>query len=137
MEQDLEQYAKSNNSEHKNNVFFENRIIGYDLDEKSDIVSIEERMTSFDCSAIKGSFQFISDALKEMTQNVPRQNSFDPNESWENLERLNPTTKRITDGRVHVTKSDKSILWKENEMLMERKKKNVFFDPHETDHLLV
>lgn len=138
MEKELREYAKSNDSKHKNNEVFDNRMIGYDTDDKSDIVSIEERMTSFDCKAIKGSLKFMSDALKEMTRGVQRQNPFDPNESWENLERANPTTKESSGGETHLAKSEKSILWKENEKL-ERKKKDAFysFDPSETDHLLV
>lgn len=73
MEHELALYAhslvgKGNNEDDS----IDNHAMPYDRDDESDIVSIEDRMTSFDGSAIRESLTFMSNSLKELTRGPRR-----------------------------------------------------------------
>lgn len=85
MEHDLAQYANglfNNGNDH------EKLNLSFEIDDESAIVSIEDRMTTFDGSAIRESLTFLSDTLKELTRRPERRGLPDNSDSWESIERV-------------------------------------------------
>lgn len=94
MEQELAQYASTLvNQGNSEDEYTEIQYLNYDIDDDSALVSIEDRMTTFDGSAIRESFKFISDTLKEVTNRSGKRTISDTSDSWEGTERIQVKTK--------------------------------------------